>query len=56
MIDFVTGLPTLNYWKGEIYNLILIIVNWLIKIVNYKLIKITFNTSKLAKVILDLVV
>ncbi len=32
-IDFVNGLLVPTNWKGETYDLILVIVNWLIKIV-----------------------
>ena len=42
-IDFVTGLPILTDWKGNNYNSILVIVNWLIKMVHYKPVKVTIN-------------
>ena len=56
LIDIVTGLPISINWKGDSYNFILVIVDWLIKIVYYKLVKITINASRLAKVIIDVVV
>ena len=43
LIDFVTQLQVLTNWKGKIYDSILVIVNWLTKIVDYKPIKITIN-------------
>lgn len=55
-MDFVISLPILTNWKDENYNYILIIVNWLTKIVHYKPIKDTINVLGLAKVILDIVV
>ena len=55
LIDFVTGLLVSINWKRDSYNSILVIVDWLTKIVHYKLVKITFNASGLAKVIIDMV-
>ena len=55
-MDFVTGLPVLTDWKGESYDLILVIVDKLIKMVHYKPVKITIDASGLAKVIIDVVV
>ena len=55
-IDFVTGLPILTDWKGDSYNSILVIVNWLIKMVYYKPVKVTINAPGLAEVIIDAVV
>ena len=43
-------------WKGETYNLILVIVNWLMKMVHYELVKVTINALGLAEVILNVVV
>ena len=55
-MDFVTGLPILTDWKGDSYNSILVIVNRLIKMIYYELIKVTINASRLAEVIIDVVV
>ena len=55
-MDFISGLLVLINWKGESYNFILVIVDWLTKMVYYKLVKITLNASRLAKVIIDVVV
>ena len=55
-MDFVTGLPLSADWKGNIYILILIIVNQLTKIVYYKPVKVSIDASGLTKVIIDMVV
>ena len=55
-MDFVTNLPVSTNWKGENYDSILVIVNCLIKMVYYELVKITIDAPRLAKVILDVVV
>ena len=52
-MDFVTGLPILFDWKKDTYDSILFIVNWLTKMVHYKLVKITINAPSLAKIIID---
>ena len=56
MIDIVTGLPLSTDWKDDSYNLILVIVDCLTKMVHYKPVKITINTLELAEVIIDMVV
>ena len=56
MIDFVMSLSILMDRKEDIYDLTLVIINYLIKIVYYKLIKIIINTLDLAKVIINIVV
>ena len=55
-MDFVIGLSILADWKGNSYNLILVIVDQLIKIVHYKSIKVTIDALGLAKEIIDMVV
>ena len=55
-MDFVTGLPVSINWKGDSYDSILVIVDWLSKIVHYKPDKSTFNALGLAAVIIDVVV
>ena len=55
-MDFVTGLPLSAYWKDDNYDLILVIVNWLTKMVLYEPVKVTIDASGLAKVIIDVVV
>ena len=55
-IDFVTRLPLSSDWKGDSYELILVIVDRLTKMVYYKRVKVTIEASGLAEVILDVVV
>ncbi len=55
-MDFITSLLVLTNWKDESYNLILIIINCLIKIVHYKPVKVTINRPDLVKVIISVVV
>ena len=50
------GLPILTDWKGESYDSILVIVDWLTKMVHYEPVKVTINAPGLAEVILDVVV
>ena len=56
LMDFVTGLPILTEWKGDNYDSILVIVDWLTKMVHYAPVKLTIDAPGLAKVILDVVV
>ena len=55
-MNFVTGLLISINWKGENYDSILVIVNWLTKIMHYKLVKVTIDAPALVEVILDMVV
>ena len=55
-MDFITGLPISIDWKKVSYNFILVIVDWLTKMFYYKPVKITIDTLRLAKVIIDMVV
>ena len=55
-MDFVTGLPLSADWKDNSYDSVLIIVNWLTKMVHYKPVKVTIDAPELAKVILNMVV
>ena len=55
-MDFVTGLPVSSDWKGDSYDSILVIVDWLTKMVHYELVKVTIDAPGLAKIILDVVV
>ena len=54
-MDFVTGLPISIDWKRDSYNSILVIVDWLTKMVHYKPVKIILDIPGLAKVIIDVV-
>ncbi len=53
---FVTGLPVSTHWKGDTYNSIQVIVNWLTNMVYYELVKVIIDDLGLAEVILDVVV
>ena len=53
---FVTGLPLSVDWKSDSYNLILVIVDRLTKMIYYELVKVTINALKLPKVIIKMVV
>ena len=55
-IDFVTGLLILMDWKGDSYNSIFVIVDWLTKMVFYKPVKVTIDAPSLTKVIINVVV
>ena len=50
------SLPILTDWKGDSYDLILVIVDWLTKMVYYKLVKVIINASGLVEIIINLVV
>ncbi len=54
-MDFVTSLPVSTNWKGKGYNLILVIIECLTKIVYYEPVKVTINILDLAKVIIDVI-
>ncbi len=53
---FVIGLPILANWKSDSHNSILVIFDWLTKIVHYELVKVTIDVLGLAKVIINVVV
>ena len=55
-MDFVTGLLISTNWKGDSYESIFIIIDWLTKMVHYKPVKITIDAQGLAEVIIDVVV
>lgn len=55
-IDFIIALPIPTNWKRNIYDSILIIVNWLIKILYYERVKVTIDATKLVEVIFDMIV
>lgn len=52
----MTKLLILADWKSENYDLILVIINQFTKMIYYKLVKITINTSGFTKVIIDIVI
>lgn len=55
-IDFVTSLPLSIDQKDNSYNVILVIIDCLIKIMYYNLVKTTIDTVNLAKVIIKVIV
>ena len=55
-MDFVIGLQILTDWKEDSYNLILVIVDRLIKIVYYKPVTVTIDALGIAEVIIDVVI
>ncbi len=55
-IDFVIGLPVSTNWKGKTYDSILVIVDRLIKMVHYELVKVTIDAPALVEVIIEAVV
>lgn len=55
-MDFGMGLLLSMNGKKDSYNAILVRADQLRKMVNYKLVKITINTSNQAKIIINVVV
>ena len=55
-MDFVTGLSISADWKGNSYNLILVIVDQLTKMVYYKSVKVTIDALSLVEEIINVVV
>ena len=55
-MDFVPNLPVSTYWKGKTYDIVLVIVDQLTKMVYDKLIKIIMNALALTEVIIKAVV
>ena len=55
-IDFITGLPQSADWRGNGYDSILVIIDWLTKIVHYEPMQTTITAPALAKVIFNVVV
>lgn len=55
-IDIVTGLFISTNWKIEAYDLILVIVNRLTKIIYHKSIKVLIDAPGLVKVIINTVI
>ncbi len=55
-MDFVTRLLVSTNWKGQTYNLILVIVNRLTKMVHYEPIKVTIDISGRVEIIIEVIV
>ena len=56
LMDFIMSLPISKDWKGNSYDMILIIVNRFIKMVYYELIKVTIDAPGLAEVIINVII
>lgn len=54
-MDFITGRPISINWKSDTYASILIIIDRLIKMIYYKLVKVIINDLGLAKTIIHVV-
>ena len=50
------GLPVLTDWKGDSYDLIFVIVDWLTKMVYYEPVKVIIDAPGLAEVIINVIV
>ncbi len=55
-MDFVSGLPISADWKGNSYDLILVIIDRLTKMIDYKLVKVTIDVPGQVEVIINVVV
>ena len=55
-MDFVIGLPQSADWRGDGYDSILVIIDWLTKIVYYKPVRMTITVPVLVEVIFNIVV
>ena len=55
-MDFVIGLLVSTNWKGKTYDSIIVIVDWLTKIVYYEPVKVIINVPDHAEVIIVVVV
>lgn len=54
--NFMTSLPIPTDWKDDNYNMILVIVDHLTKMIHYELVKTMIDAADLAEVIIDMVV
>lgn len=55
-MDFVIRLPILINRKDNKYDFILVIIDWLIKIVYHELVKVIIAIASQAKLILDVII
>ncbi len=55
-MNFITSLPISVNWKGDSYDLILVIIDRLTKMIYYKPVKVIINIPGLAKMIINMVV
>ena len=56
LIDFIMSLPILTEWKRNIYDSIFAIINWLTKMVYYKLIKVIMEALGFIKVSINIMI
>lgn len=56
LIDLVIGRPISINWKEECYNVILVIIDRLTKMIHYTLVKTTIDVVDLVKIIIDIVI
>ena len=54
LMDFITSLLISTDWKRNNYDSIFVIVNWLIKMVYYKSVKVIIDAPGFAKVIINI--
>ena len=50
------SLPILIDWKRDNYDSIFVIVNWLTKMIYYKLVKVIINVPSLIKIIINIII
>ena len=55
-IDFIIELPISTNWKTDNYDSILVIIDWLTKMIHYEPVKIIIDTLNLMEVTLDIIV
>lgn len=55
-MNIVIGLSLSANWKGKNYNLVLVIVDRLTKMVYNELVKVTMDALKLVEIIIDVVI
>lgn len=55
-MDFMIDFPISRDWKGDSYNTIFVIMDCLIKMANYELVETTIDASRLARIIINMLV
>ena len=55
-MNFIIGLPISTNWKDDIYDSILVILDWLTKMIYYEPVNVSIDTFGLRKVILKVIV
>lgn len=55
-MDFIMGFPISTNWKNDSYNLILVMINQLTKMIYYKPVKNIINIPDLVKMIINMIV